>query len=91
MVILQHTGGVISFFGNKSNPQHKSFGGILANIGRAIACVGWVLGGNVDNALIVAGASLVILVISFLIPKSTLPESPATEAKKSRSKSPKRE
>ena len=70
MVILQHLGGVASFFGNKPNPQHRSFGGILANIGRLIACVGWVLGGNLDQALYVAIASAIILFITFLIPKS---------------------
>ena len=91
MVILQHIGGVTAFFGNKPNPQHRSFGAILANIGRLIACVGWVLGGNLNLALYVAIASAIILAITLFIPKSNVVQIEKPSAKPSRSKSPKRE
>jgi hypothetical protein len=47
LVIIQHVGGVASFLGRKKNPQHRAFGKLLVNIGRAVAAVGWLLTGKV--------------------------------------------
>ena len=65
-MMVQHLGGVLAFLRKKRNPQHKAFGRILANIGRMIAAVGWVLGGNEQNAMIVAGVSAVLLILHLL-------------------------
>jgi hypothetical protein len=44
LLILQHIGGVVTKLNEiKSNPVHRKFGFVVANLGRAIAVFGWVL------------------------------------------------
>lgn len=86
LVIVQHLGGATAYFAKKPNPQHRSFGKVLVNIGRAIAAVGWILGGNVQNAIVVAIVSLVMTALAMIVGPSKK-EGPQ-ETEKSRSKSP---
>ena len=67
LVILQHLGGVTSFLGNKPNPNHRSFGKVLVNIGRVVAGFGWLLAGNQTNAAIVAVVSITLLGLSLML------------------------
>lgn len=75
LVIVQHLGGLTAYLGNKSNPQHRSFGKILVNIGRIVAAVGWILAGNTYNAIVVGVASLVILVFALALGSDPKPKS----------------
>jgi hypothetical protein len=70
LVVVEHLGGASAFFGNKENPQHRNFGKVLVVLGRGIACVGWVLGGNIQFAIAIGIISLVITVVSLVIPPS---------------------
>jgi hypothetical protein len=67
LLIVQHIGGMTAFFGRKPNPQHRSFGKILVNIGRIVAGFGWLLAGNTTNALIVGVISVILLGLSLVI------------------------
>lgn len=67
LIIIQHIGGLTAFLGQKPNPQHRSFGKIVSIIGRAIACVGWVLGGNLQYAIICAVVSTVIILAALAL------------------------
>ena len=90
LVIVQHIGGMTAFLGKKSNPQHRSFGKILVIIGRIIAGVGWLLGGNQKFAIIVAVVSLIMLGLSLVIDTKPVESSSKSESIKGgeRSKSP---
>lgn len=87
LVIIQHVGGVASFLGRKKNPQHRAFGKLLVNIGRAVAAVGWLLTGKVQNAIFVAVVSVVLLGLSMALGKSDEGKK-QPEGESSRSKSP---
>lgn len=67
LVIVQHIGGMTAFLGKKPNAQHRSFGKILVIIGRCIAGVGWILGGNQRNAIIVAVVTIILLGLSMVL------------------------
>ena len=71
LIIVQHIGGMTAFLGGKRNPQHRSFGKILVIIGRIIAGVGWILGGNQNNAIIVAVVSIALLGLSLIVDSSS--------------------
>lgn len=88
MVIIEHLGGATAFFGKKSNPQHRSFGKIVVTVGRIVACVGWILAGNLQNAIIVAVASLVITIIALALPSKPNNVISTENTERSRSKSP---
>jgi hypothetical protein len=88
MVIIEHLGGAAAFFGGKENPQHRSFGKILVTVGRAIACVGWVVGGNVQNAVVVGVVSLVITAVALALPSSKKAAGLGEAGDRARSKSP---
>lgn len=66
-MLVQHLGGVLAYYTKKPNPVHRKFGRYLAMMGRIIAGVGWVLGGNQTNAIIVAVASVIILILSAIL------------------------
>lgn len=90
LVILQHIGGLTAFLGKKPNPQHRKFGKVLVLIGRAIAAVGWILGGNEQNAMVVAGVSAVLFVLSLVIGGSKPSKKvEASSSGNNRSRSPK--
>ncbi len=90
LMIVQHLGGVTSYFGKKANPVHRKFGRYLANIGRIIAAVGWTLAGNQTNSIIVIVATVVILILSVLLkPQKTGRVLEANSSSSERSKSPK--
>ena len=89
-MIIQHLGGLTAYLGQKANPQHRIFGKILVNIGRIVACFGWILAGNTTNAIIVAVASLVIFVLALVLGQSSGPKVSSVSEKEDsrRSKSP---
>ena len=66
LVILQHLGGVKALLSGQRNYQHASFGRTLALIGRIVAGFGWVLAGNIQNAIIVAVLTIILLIFSGL-------------------------
>jgi hypothetical protein len=70
-LIIQHLGGLVAFLGKKKNPQHRSFGKILVIFGRIIAAVGWILGGNQRNAVIVGVVSVVLLGLALVLDSPT--------------------
>ena len=84
LITLQHLGGVTAFLTKKPNPQHRQFGRILAFIGRCIAGVGWVLGGNLNNAIIVGVITLILLILTVI----TGPRKESQGSERIRSKSP---
>ena len=78
----------MAFLKNQKNPQHRKFGKILVLIGRAIAAFGWILGGNEQNAMIVAVVSGVIFILSLLLKDGGKKEE-VREGNNSRPRSPK--
>lgn len=89
LVIVQHIGGMTAFLGKKPNPQHRSFGKLLVVIGRVIAGVGWILGGNQKNAIIVAIISIILLGLSMVLETNSTGSIKKQESGEgSRSKSP---
>ena len=88
LVIIQHIGGVTSFFGKKANPQHRSFGKILVNIGRVVAAFGWIFAGNTTNAMIVGIVSVVLLGLSLIIGPAKSSSKSTGEDDQKRSRSP---
>ena len=81
----------MAFLKGKKNPQHRKFGKILVLIGRAIAAFGWVLGGNEQNAMIVAVVSGVIFIISLFLKDGKKAESKQESSSRPRSPKGKRE
>lgn len=75
LVIIQHIGGVSSYLLKKPNPQHRSFGKILVNIGRVVAGVGWIFGGNLNNAIIVGVVSIVMIGLALVVGPAKKPVS----------------
>lgn len=89
-MIVQHLGGMTAYFGRKANPQHRSFGKLLVNIGRAVAAVGWLLAGNVPNAIIVAVVSIVLLGLTMMLSPAKPIVEPEAEGRRSKSPRAKR-
>lgn len=85
LLILQHLGGVKALLTKTPNPQHRGFGRTLALIGRMIAGFGWVVGGNIQNAIIVGSITAVLFVGSMFLGKEEKGEAESRQ----RSKSPK--
>ena len=68
-MIIQHVGGILAYYQQKPNKNHRDFGRILTTIGRVVAIFGWILTKEYLIAKVVGGITLIITIWHFVVEK----------------------